>query len=649
MAENISLNRKMQLSGLILLICLPLHGQVNSLKDTIKINEVIISGNKPDDKLMGFKTTRIDSAAMWNYSDESIANLLSENSVIFIKSYGISGSATPSFRGTGAGHTQLQWNNININNPMLGQPDLSLVPAGLIDEVEISYGGSSISAGTGGIGGILNLENKPVWRNGSIISLIPSTGSFGRYSGLLKVRTGNLKFQSSTKAYLSIAENNYKYINDVQAAEPVQEEMINSESTQKGFLQEFYYRKLKDILSARLWYQFADRNLPFSMLMPRSSLSENQIDESFRTMLNYDGHIGVSAFFVTGAFSLSKLNYVNQLALIDSRNRSESMSFKAGFTNRIGDYVKTKFILENEHIQVKTENYSDNKAIRNVSSLTTMAEINSSSRLGATVLLKEILNGNSFLIPDFSAGVQWKITEADEYLLKANFSRNSKLPSMNDLFWVPGGNSELLDESALTYELTYEMAHHFSIPFKTKFDVTLYHNSIHNLIQWRPGTYSYWEAENVKDVKTSGIESAVSFDYITDRVTSLVKLVYTYTNATTSGSVLPNDESVGKQLVYVPEHQANAIARFVFKSTYADWKTGFTGRRYTTTDNSSFLPGFILHSISSGYMLQRRSNILNFCITIDNLFNTSYQTIAYYPQPGRTYTLKMLIQIKTNP
>ncbi|MBK9390195.1 MAG: TonB-dependent receptor [Bacteroidetes bacterium] len=645
MSENIRLNRKMQFSGLILLICLPLQGQLTSLKDTIKINEVIISGNKPSEKLKGFKTTLIDSSVMWNYSDESIANLLSENSGIFIKSYGISGSATPSFRGTGAGHTQLQWNNININNPMLGQPDLSLVPAGLIDEVEISYGGSSISTGTGGIGGIVNLENKPLWRNGSIISLSPAIGSFGRYSGLLKVRTGNLNFQSSTKAYLSVAENNFKYINDVQTAEPVQEEMINSESMQKGFLQEFYYKKSKDILSARLWYQFADRNLPFSMLMPRSSLSENQIDESFRTMLNYDSHIGVSEFFVTGAFSLSKLNYVNQLALIDSRNRSESMSFKAGFTNRIGDYVKTKFILENEHIQVRTENYSDNKALRNVSSLTSMAEINSSSRLGATVLLKEVLNGNSFLIPDFSAGLQWKITEADEYLLKANFSRNSKLPSMNDLFWVPGGNSELLDESALTYELTYEMAHQFSIPFKSKFDVTLYHNSIHNLIQWRPGIYSYWEAENVKDVNTSGIESAAFFEYITDRVTSFVKLAYTYTNATTIGSVLPNDESLGKQLVYVPEHQANAMMRFIFKSTYADWKTGYTGRRYTTTDNSSFLPGFVLHSLSSGYMLHRRSNILNFCITIDNLFNTSYQAIAYYPQPGRTYSLKLLIQI----
>lgn len=642
---NISLKKKVGYSGLILLICFPLNGQFTTLTDTIKINEVVISGKKPDEGLTGYKTSCIDSAIMWIYSDESIANLLTENSGIFIKSYGMGGSATPSFRGTGAGHTQLQWNNININNPMLGQADLSLVPAGLIDDVEIRYGGSSIADGTGGIGGIVNLANKPVWHNGSIVSLSPVIGSFGHYSGLIKVRTGNVNFQSSTKAYLSFSENNFDYINDVQSAVPVKKEMKNSETNQKGLLQEFYYRKSRNILSARLWYQFADRNLPSSMLIPQSTAKENQIDESVRTMLNYDGHLGLSEFFVTGAFSLSKLNYTNQLASIDSRNLSESIALKTGYTRSIGEYVRTRIILENEYVQVKTENYSDNKAVRNVSSLAALAELNSKGRLGATVLVKEILQGNSFLIPDFSAGMQLKINETEDYYLKANFSRNSKLPSMNDLFWSPGGNPDLMNESAFTYELSYEMEQQVTLPLRAKFDIAVYLNSIKNMIQWRPGIYSYWIADNVKNVNTSGIESSAAFDYNSSRLTSSLKVTYIYTKATTISSDIQNDESLGKQLIYIPEHQANASVRFGYKSIYADWKTGYTGRRYTTTDNSSFLPGYAINSISSGYILQRRSNLFSLGLTIDNLFNASYQTMAYYPQPGRSYTLKLLIQI----
>ena len=68
----------------------------------------------------------------------TVAELLSENSVIYIKSYGSGGLSTASFRGTGAGHTQLTWNDININNPMVGQFDLSLVPAGFIDDINIT-------------------------------------------------------------------------------------------------------------------------------------------------------------------------------------------------------------------------------------------------------------------------------------------------------------------------------------------------------------------------------------------------------------------------------------------------------------------------------------------------------------------------------
>ena len=94
--------------------------------DTIKIKEVVISRKKSIQILPGYKKITIDSSILMNYSHSTLADLLSENSEIFIKSYGMGGTATPSFRGTGASHTQIDWNGININNPMLGQSDLSL-------------------------------------------------------------------------------------------------------------------------------------------------------------------------------------------------------------------------------------------------------------------------------------------------------------------------------------------------------------------------------------------------------------------------------------------------------------------------------------------------------------------------------------------
>ena len=45
---------------------------------------------------------------------------------------------------------------------MLGQSDLALIPAGLIDDIQINYGGASMPFNSGGIGGIINLETRPV-------------------------------------------------------------------------------------------------------------------------------------------------------------------------------------------------------------------------------------------------------------------------------------------------------------------------------------------------------------------------------------------------------------------------------------------------------------------------------------------------------
>ena len=119
--------------------------------DTINIGEVIISSRKVNSESTGYKKSSIDTTFLKYSSHTSLADVLSQYSGVFIKSYGMGGSATPSFRGTGAGQTGLTWNGININHPMLGQSDLALVPAGLIDDIQIYYGVASMPVSSGGI------------------------------------------------------------------------------------------------------------------------------------------------------------------------------------------------------------------------------------------------------------------------------------------------------------------------------------------------------------------------------------------------------------------------------------------------------------------------------------------------------------------
>jgi iron complex outermembrane receptor protein len=629
---------KYTLLYIAILITVSVNGQPSVYNDTIKISEVVISGRRASSDLFGFKTISIDSNSLANYSHRTVAELLSSKSGIFIKSYGMGGTATPSFRGTGAGHTQVAWNGITISSPMLGQADLSLLPAGMTDNIQISFGGASMALNSGGIGGMINLESKPVWTKRTSFSVSPGVGSFGHYSAFVSLSSGTSGFQSKTNAFFSTAENNFRYLNSYLSATPVWETRTNSQVEQKGFIQELHYKWQNNVISARLWYQSADRNLPSSMLTPQQGNPEKQSDESIRLMMNYDIEKAGSKIFFTGAWMMSDLNYTNTLASIDSRNMSKSAVIKAGAEKKIFGTTRISTILSEEISQVRSNNY-DGNITRNSATLTISTESQISDLLGTSFLVREILDRNKLLLPDFSAGMEFRFSESQEDIIKANISRNSKIPTMNDMYWVPGGNRNLKNEYAFISELSYILKRDLSSSLMLDYEISLFRNSIKDLILWRPGIYSYWTADNIQNVSTMGVETSVSLKYKSGRFTTSLDASYSFTKAYDDA-----DESPKNQLLYIPENQASVSWQMVYGNISFTWLSNLTGRRYITADNSKALPGYNLNTISTGYKFIFKEQLLGIHFCIDNLFDIDYQSIAYFPQPGRSYSMKLLIQ-----
>jgi iron complex outermembrane receptor protein len=178
-----------------------------------------------------------------------------------------------------------------------------------------------------------------------------------------------------------------------------------------------------------------------------------------------------------------------------------------------------------------------------------------------------------------------------------------------------------------------------------EFSASTYYNAINDMIQWQPGSYAYWTAANLRKVNTRGLESSASAAYSVNKTSARIDVNYTFTKASTAASEISNDESIGKQLIYVPYNQGNIIIKLQQSDFSAMWITDFNGIRYTTSDNSSSLPAYSLSSLSCGYIFRRKSSLFNVNISAENIFNESYQTIAYFPQPGRSYLIKVIVQI----
>ena len=401
-------------------------------------------------------------------------------------------------------------------------------------------------------------------------------------------------------------------------------------------MQEFYYKLAKGVLSAKLWYQSAFRDLPEPIISLPSSSGEKQKDRSFRSIISFESCSGGRRFEINAAMVYDYLNYINRLASIDSKNSSNSFFLTGTMETKIGTRTNLKADFKDELNIINSNNFSGQKT-RNLVSTGAVAETVFSDRLQTRILVRESLQDSKFPFPDFSAGAQLRIFPERKYFISANFSRNSRIPSLNEMYWAPGGNPDLKNETGYLSEISVSADQRLSSEINIKSGITLFHNIICDMIEWRPGEFAYWEAENIGKTTTSGMETSVSLRYFTSGLNILLNTGYTLTIA---------ENNSGKQLIYVPVNRINGAVRIEGKHFYSGIITDFTGRRFLDADNSSYLPPYFVNNLEMGTMLKIKDNPCSLSFTINNIFNVSYQNIAWYPMPGRALLVSAVFQFK---
>jgi iron complex outermembrane receptor protein len=631
---------RITLAYLLFLTASIFRAQAGMQSDTIKIGEIVVSESAVGNVLSGFQNIKIDSSAIKEFSLESLGEILTQNSSLFIKSYGPGSSSTLSFRGTGASHTQLLWNELSLNSSMLGQADLSMIPAGFLDDIRIYQGGASMIVGNGGLGGIINVETKPDWNSGTSLLLNAGTGSFGTYSALVKARAGTEKFQSVTRAYMNSSDNNYSYINDISYPEPVYEERLNAGVNQKSFMQELHFRSARSVTSASLWYNNSDRNIPSNMLMPQTEGSENQKDESLRMVLSHNLFNYKTTWEGVIAWFSDKLNYVNIPASVDSKNNMNYLFLKASAERSLGRNTWLKINLNSESDFVSSNNYEDD-AGRNLTNFTTSIRRLEGNRFGWVVLVRETFDDFKPLVPDFSAGTDFKLFSDRAGAVRINLARNSKVPTLNDRYWNPGGNPDLKNEYSYTGEISFEYNGNLSDRISCSTMATGYMGRIYNLIQWVPSSYGYWSPQNVSESGTHGFESILSLNYSNNKTHLRLKGLYSHTRAY---YISPNEQFSHNQIIYVPENQFNIGLKAGYGNFYSGINSIYTGRRYTSVDNEKSLPPYTLTGLTAGFKINTGPSYFDISVKADNIFNVDYEIIAYYPMPGRSFMFSLTYQ-----
>ena len=656
-------------------------------KGAIAIREVPVWGRRPM-KSIGVEETKLDSAILKENIALSMADALTFNTPVFVKQYGRATLSTVSFRGTGPSHTQVTWNGMRINNPMLGMTDFSMIPSYFIDDASLLHGTSSVSETGGGLGGLVKLSTAPAAADGFGLQYIQGIGMFRTFDEFLRLTWGDERWQVSTRAVYQSSANDYKYRNRDKKENIYDDEMnivgsyYPTERNKSGafddvhVLQEVYYNTGKgDRFGLNAWYINSNRELPLltTDYADDTQFENRQREHTLRSVLSWDHYrrnwkaaakAGYVHSWTAYDYRRDKGNGILE-AMTRSRSRINTLYGQADGEYSVGGkWFFTAGLSAHQHFVESADKniirQQGDKAVvgydkgRIELDGSLSAKWRPTERLGLSVVVHEAMYGTSWspVIPAFFADCL--LSRRGNVVAKASVSRNYRFPTLNDLYFLPGGNPGLNSEKGVAYEAGLSFAVGKEGAYTLSGSASWYDQHIDDWILWLPlgGNTNYWTPLNMKDVHAYGVELKAGYDRMLSKEWQLgLDGNFSWTPSVNRGEAFSKgDRSLGRQLPYVPVYSAAVTGRLAYKSWRLLYKWCYYSERFTMTSNAftytGNVPYYLMNDVTLEKLFSARWADLSVKAAVKNLFDEEYVSVLGRPMPGINFEIFLDIRPK---
>lgn len=604
--------------------------QAQSVADSILIPEINLSDSLILQKQIGSNHKTWNAHQLAQKSPLNVADLLQQETGIYIKSYGNSSLATSSLRGGSSAHTLILWNDIPLNSPMLGLLDLSLLPIHSFESISLDLGGNSCMHGSGAIGGVLSLNNKADFNQKNNFTNLISFGSFGRISNNSSLHWGNKKFQSITRFSALRSNNDFDYFIAENFPRRTQE---NAQVKQYNLQQDFHFKfKNNLLLSFHYWRQASDRQIPPNSLQTFSAAY--QLDQSDRLLVSLKKVNNQDLFSLKASFINENLDYIDPRQLIESLSNFKTANLKFKYKRYIKKHHRISLGLSQYFGTAFIDRYIETpQELR--SAIYGSYELVGKRYQWQTSIRQSLLNGK--IIPFvMHSGIHFNLNAYFD--LKAKIARNYNIPSFNDRYWAQGGNINLLPESGWSQEISF-LSNFQKIGLQ--YNVTAYSRIIKNWILWSPNPDNgFFRAQNLAEVWSRGVEQELLYTFRYKEITFESGLVHFLTRSTNSKDIPDINIGAGDQLIYVPLHKVNGRIQFSYKKFKLLYNHQFTSPVQGQNDE---VLAFDVANVQFLYPLQFKNIKARLQFDILNLYNKDYLIIERRPMPGRNYQLGLLL------
>ncbi|WP_069131017.1 TonB-dependent receptor [Rhodohalobacter halophilus] len=614
---------------LFLYLIFPQCTQAQAVADTLTLEEITVQSTRfnAERKHQPISVTRFTAKDLEIYGTGSIAELIGKRSSAVVREYSPGGLSNLSLRGYSPGRTQVVWNNFNLNDPVNGVFDLSLMPANFIRSMELSAGNSSTAYGSSAAGGTLYLDSGAA---ASSYSGWQTLGSYGQNLQGVNLTHRSGSWHAGLSLQREASDNDFEFENngETQSRDNNRVEAFNA-------LVNAGYETEPLSMKTTLWFYDVENQSPGSLSFPSETAVQD--DRALRSATNIEYRFDNNRLYSNIIYSDADTDYTDEAFGTESETNIKSFSNEIGWSRNWLDNLKTDQSAQFLVNRVESTNFEQNES-----------QFNFAYRLNSEWQSGESLRLFGGIRYDFyetagdavsgSFGANYNLFE-DALILRGQWSRNFVAPTLNDLYWPDAGNPDLEPETNHKAEAGILSIHDYD-GGRFEAEINGFAGVQKDGILW-VFDQNGLSVRNVNEIETKGIELNLRNDFrLSSNLSLTIEGGSTYTDATITEDE-SNPEAEGGQLVYVPEWSHRAHLNVSWKNLSAGTDVRYTGERYTTQDNTLAEP---LSSFTETDLFGRVEIPIDryrFSITarVRNLGDSQNQFIDGYPLPGRSYLI----------
>ncbi len=581
----------------LIVLCTVMHTVVWSQKDTIKLKEIIISGNRiavPFSE--SSRSIEIITAEMMKaVAATNTADLLQHVAGVDIRRRGIDGMQSDLYiRGGNFEQTLLLIDGIKMDDAQTGHHTMNaILSLDNIERIEIIKGPAARIYGQNAFTGAINIITKKIKEN----ELLASVG-FGSFA--------------NKKASIAISHN---FDNATVFANV-------------GYQKSDGYRHNTDFENKTVFLKGSLGSIDFIGSFAERKFGANGFYASPKFVDQYEetqtSLVGVSTKMTKGSFKImpraywrrnqdmylfirQNPSYYRNLHITNKMGAETNVVFESSLGKTgIGVDIARSFIVSN--------NLNDHQRTSITGFLEQRFDQMEKFDVTLGVAVSSFSDFDTQFLPGFDIG--YSVSEA--FKLFGNIGYTYRVPTYTDLYYVGSttlGNPDLQPESAVSQELGAKY-----LGDKVQITFALFNRNSEDLIDWtKKSMDDKWQTQNFSQVATKGLDLSVKYQFDLGSLEQGISVSYSYINDQI------NDDNVDftRYSLNSLKHQFNTALNTRFSKTLSQ---SISYRYVERTDGESYnvLDAKVVAQVKNGFELS---------LTANNILNAVYTETNLVPMP----------------